>query len=650
MHGQIPAHPGPRRWWALAALVAAMLVLGFDATILNIALPTMSAELGADLGEQQWIADSYTVVFAAVMLPAGLLGDRFGRRRMLATGLLVFLAGSVLGALVGTPGLVITARVVMGLGAALITPLALSTLPALFGPEERSRAVAAMSAAMAAGLPLGPLAGGLLLEHFWWGSVFLVNIPMAILGLVACLTLLPETSDPATPRIDLVSTVLVAGGLAVLVYGIIEGPTRGWRDPLILTALGAGVVLLTGLVLRERRAPRPLLDLPLLRQPGFRWNALASTLVTFTMMGLLFLVPQYLQAVLGHDAFGTGLRLLPMMAGLLLGAKTAAPAARLLGPRPVVVTGLLVLGAAALLGSRTEPGDGYPPTALWLAITGFGAGFGTIPAMDAALGALPKDRAGSGSGLLMTLRQVGAALGVALLGSLLAGGYRSRLDTSGLPAEAARAADDSVVAARLTAERLGSPRLAASADAAFVHGMGVTLLVTAGIAVAAALLLAFRLPNPRGVASGPEKGEVVGPGLEEGDAPGLGPAVPGLEEREVASGLEERGVASGQGKQQAAGPDVEEREAASDREGPGAAPRPGLEESETAGSGPAAPRVPAPRRAAPGRTVPATRSDLALPLLVTAGIAVAAALLLALRPANPRVPAGPSTAPAPNGP
>ncbi|KUJ66108.1 multidrug MFS transporter [Streptomyces albus subsp. albus] len=509
----------PRRWWALAALVAAMLVLGFDATILNIALPTMSAELGAGLGEQQWIADSYTVVFAAAMLPAGLLGDRFGRRRMLTAGLLVFLAGSVLGTLVGTPALVIAARVVMGLGAALITPLAMSTLPALFEPEERSRAVAAMSAAMAAGLPLGPLAGGLLLEHFWWGSVFLVNIPMAVLGLVACLTLLPETSDPAAPRIDLVGTALVAGGLSVLVYGIIEAPAKGWRDPLILIALFSGVALLTGLLLRERHAARPLLDLQLLRQPGFRWNALAATLVTFAMMGLLFLVPQYLQAVLGHDAFGTGLRLLPMMAGLLLGAKAAAPAARRLGPRPVVVTGLLLLGAAALLGSRTRAGDGYPPTALWLAVTGLGAGCGTVPAMDAALGALPRDRAGSGSGLLMTLRQVGAALGVALLGSLLAGGYRDRLDTAGLPAGAADAAGDSVVAARLTAERLGSPRLAESANAAFVHGMDITLLVTAGIAAAAALVLAFRLPDPRSAGAPAVPGQAERDGLPAAPTP-----------------------------------------------------------------------------------------------------------------------------------
>lgn len=217
----------PRRWWALVALVASMLVLGFDMTILNVALPTMAAELGADTGDQQWIVDGYTVVFAAAMLPGGLLGDRWGRRRMLVAGLGSFLAGSLLGALVDSPGPVVAARTVMGLGAALVMPLALSVLPSLFGPEERSRAVGAVTAAMALGLPLGPIIGGTLLDHFWWGSVFVVNIPLVVLGIAACLFLLPETSDPATPRVDPPSTVLAVAGLGALVFGIIEGPRRG---------------------------------------------------------------------------------------------------------------------------------------------------------------------------------------------------------------------------------------------------------------------------------------------------------------------------------------------------------------------------------------------------------------------------------------
>ncbi|UNO40186.1 MFS transporter [Streptomyces sp. MST-110588] len=488
--------PDPRRWWALGALVVSMLVLGFDTTILNVALPAMTAQVGADTGEQQWIADAYIVVFASLMLPAGLLGDRFGRRRMLIAGLGVFLAGSLLGTLADAPGQVIGARAVMGAGAALIMPLALSVLPSLFGPGERSKAVAAISAASALGLPLGPLVGGWLLDHFWWGSAFLINVPLVLIGILACLFLLPETKDPGAPAVDVLSTALTAGGLGALVFGIIEGPARGWADPVVLTSLAGSVLLLTGLVLRERGRPRPMLDLQLLRRRAFLWNTVAATLITLVLSGLMFILPQYLQAVSGYDAFGTGLRMLPMMAGLLVASKGSGALAARVGPRPVITGGLVVLAAAAFLGSATQAGDGYGRTALWLAVAGLGFGFAIVPAMDAALGMLPRERAGSGSGLLLTVRQFGGALGVALLGSLLAGAYTGRLDTGGLPAPAAGAARDSIVGAHLVADKLGAPHLAASADAAYLHGMGLVLLACGIAALVTAVLTAIFLPGP----------------------------------------------------------------------------------------------------------------------------------------------------------
>ncbi len=343
------------------------------------------------------MADAYVVVFAALMLPAGLLGDRFGRRRMLVAGLGVFLAGSLLGSLAGDVNAVIAARAVMGVGAALIMPLALSVLPSLFGPDERTKAVGLISAASALGMPLGPIIGGWLLDHFWWGSVFLINLPMAALGITACVLLLPETRDPASPRVGALSTALTAIGLGALVYAIIEAPGRGWGDPLVLGAFAASAVLLTGLVLRERRAVRPMLDLTLLARRGFLLNTLAATLVMFVLSGLLFVLPQYLQAVLGNDAFGTGLRLLPMMGGLLVAARGAQPVVARFSARAVVSAGLVVLAFAALLGSRTTVDSGYGFTALWLSITGIGFGFSVVPAMDGALGALPADRAGWGS-------------------------------------------------------------------------------------------------------------------------------------------------------------------------------------------------------------------------------------------------------------
>ncbi|MFR9795281.1 MFS transporter [Streptomyces sp. MS06] len=485
----------PRRWWALGALVAALLVLGFDMTILNVALPTMAGRLSATTGEQQWMADAYVVVLAALMLPAGLLGDRFGRRRMLITGLGVFLGGSLLGSLAADVPEVIAARVVMGVGAALVMPLALSVLPSLFAPDERTRAVGLVSAASALGLPLGPITGGWLLGHFWWGSVFLINVPTAALSIAACVFLLPESRDPASPAVDAVSTALTVSGLAALVYAVIEAPGRGWSDPLVLAAAAAAAALLTGLVLRERRAARPLLDLALLAHRGFLLHTLAATLVMFTLSGLMFVLPPYLQAVLGHDAFGTGLRLLPMMGGLLVAARGAQPVVARLGSRAVICAGLALLAFAAFLGSRTTVDSGYGFTALWLSIAGTGFGFSVVPAMDGALAALPAGRAGSGSGLLTTLRQVGGAIGIALLGSLLAGAFRDRLDTTGLPAPAAGTAGESVVAAHRVAGETGSARLAVSADGAYLHGMTVVLLVCGVAALIAAVLAAAFLPG-----------------------------------------------------------------------------------------------------------------------------------------------------------
>lgn len=485
----------PRRWWALAALVASMLVLGFDMTILNVALPTMAGQLDASTGEQQWMADAYIVVFAALMLPAGLLGDRFGRRRMLITGLGIFLVGSLLGTLVDSVALVVVARAVMGMGGALVMPLALAVLPALFAPGERTKAIGIVSAASALGAPLGPIIGGWLLDHFWWGSIFLINVPMVAIGITACVFLLPETTDPSSPNVDVASTALTAAGLGALIYGIIEAPVRGWGDPLVLGMFGAAAVLIAALVLRERHVPRPMLDMALLRNRGFLLNTLAATLVMFVLSGLMFVLPQYLQAVLGHDAFGTGVRMLPMMGGLLVAAKGAEPVVRRFGPRAVISAGLVVLAFAALLGSRTTIESGYGFTALWLTIAGLGFGFAVVPSMDSALGALPVERAGSGTGLLMTVRQVGGAVGIALLGSLLASVYVDRLDTGKLPAGAAQTAGDSVVAAHAVADRLGVPRLIASADEAYIDGMATVLLVSGIAALVTALLVAALLPK-----------------------------------------------------------------------------------------------------------------------------------------------------------
>ncbi|MGW3659404.1 MFS transporter [Streptomyces sp. NPDC005151] len=485
------------RWLALIALTISVLVIGFDTTILNVALPTLAADTGASAGELQWIIDAYAVVFAAAMLPAGFLGDRFGRRKLLIAGLVIFLGGSIIGTLVDTPGALIGARTIMGLGAALIMPLTLSIIPTLFKGEEQTKAIAIITVGVSIGLPLGPLISGWLLDHFWWGSVFVINIPLVAIGIIACVLLIPETNDPSAPRVDIISTVMGIVGLGALVYGVIEGPTEGWGDPVILASMIGGVLMLVGLVLREQRQPRPMVDLVLLRNPTFRWNTVFLILGTFVFMGLMFVLPQYLQVIQGNDAFGTGVRLMPLMAGMIVVAKIVPPLTIKLGTRPLVVAGLAIMSLAMFLGSTTDTDTGYGFTVVWMTLTGLGVSLVMVPALDTALAVLPKGKEGTGSGLNTTLRQVGGAIGIALLGSVLNAVFTDRVDTSGVPPKAAEAAEESVVAAQTVAAQLKLPQLAESAESAFVHGMSTVLLVCGIAGVVAAALAAFKLPDSR---------------------------------------------------------------------------------------------------------------------------------------------------------
>ena len=490
-----PAAPVPRRWWALAAICLSVLALGFDGTVLNVALPDLAVQLPADTGQLQWIVDAYLVVFAAAMLPAGLLGDRFGRRRMLISGLVLFGAASLVGTFADSPDTLIAVRALMGLGGALIMPLGMAIIPSLFPAAERPRAVAVMTAGMALGMPLGPIIGGALLTHFWWGSIFLINVPLIVVGIAALVLLVPESRNPAVPRVDVLSAVLGVAGLGALTFGIIQGPSDGWSSATVVGTLTASVVLLGGLVLRERSQPHPMLDLGLLADRSYRWNTLATVLVTFVLMGALFVLPQYLQSVLGNSALGTGVRMMPLMGGLLVAARLAERLVARVSVRWVVTGGLLLVAAALFLGSGTTVADGYGWTALWLSVLGLGMGFTMVPAMGAAMAALPEDRAGVGSGLLQTLRQSASAIGVALLGSLLAGIYTDHLDTRGLPAGAADTARGSVSGAQSVAGLTHDTALAASAHSAFLHGMGTVLVVCAVAALLSALLIGLRMPG-----------------------------------------------------------------------------------------------------------------------------------------------------------
>jgi DHA2 family multidrug resistance protein-like MFS transporter len=499
---------GARKWWALAALALSGLVVGLDLTVLNLALPTLSRSLHASTSELQWFVDAYSLAFAATLLPAGLLGDRYGRKGLLLTALVVFGVASLACAYSTSTGALIAGRAALGLGAAFIVPLSLSVIPVLFSDEERQRAITVVVGMTIVAYPIGPILGGWLLTRFWWGSVFLINVPVIVLALVAVAILMPESRSEERPRLDLVGVVVSSLGLAVLTYGLIAAGQKGWGDAGAVAAMLAGVFVLVGFALWERglarrQDERPLVDLSLFHSPGFTWGTVLATAVSFAMFGLLFTVPTYFQAIAGDDALGAGLRLLPLIGGLVAGAAVADRLARRAGAKVTVTLGFALIAAGLLIGAFTRVGSGYGFAAVWVTVVGAGLGFALPGAMNAAIGALSAEASGVGSGLIMALRGVGGTFGVAILGSVLSAAYRSHLQLVALPDVAAKAVRDSVAAGAAVAHSLGSASLLAMVRAAFVHGMDVMLAVCGGLALAGAVLALVFLPRRCGTAPAP---------------------------------------------------------------------------------------------------------------------------------------------------
>lgn len=475
-----PAHP--RRWLALLALGLSLFAVGLDMTVLNTALPTLATDLHASSTDLQWFADGYNLVLAAAVLPGGLLGDRWGRRRMLTAALLVFAAGSAWCAVAASPWELIAARTVLGLGAAVLLPMSLSMITVLFEPVERQRAVATISVFQLVGIPLGLIIAGLILQHLPWGWIFAINVPLSLVALIAVRTLMPETRGPVTGRVDVPGIAISSAGLVSLSYGLIEGPQQGWASATVLGSIAAGAALLTVLVLLERRSVNPLLDLSLFRARSFTFGAVTATLIAFTMFGTMFALPQLFQAVQGADALGTGLRSLPLMGGFIAGFQLAKLTMARLGAAGTLVAGFTAIAAGSLLGTLTGIHPGFAFVAGWSAVVGLGLGLGLPTAMAVALQALAQQRAGIGSAMLLALRQFGSVLGIAALGSLLTAGYHAGLPV--LPAALAPAVSSSPTAGLAVAQRLGSASLAQQVRYAFAHGLTLTL---AACAVSAAL-------------------------------------------------------------------------------------------------------------------------------------------------------------------
>ena len=468
----------PRRWTILAVMVVSLLVVVLDNTILNVAMATIADPregLGASQSELEWAINSYTLVFAGLLFTAGLLGDRLGRRRMLVTGLVVFGLSSLISAYAQTPGQLIGARALMGLGAAAIMPATLAIISNVFDPRERGKAIGLWAGAVGLAVAIGPVVGGALLEHFWWGSVFLVNVPVVAAGVVAVLLLVPESRDPAPGRIDVPGVLLSVAGLGTFVYGIITGGESGdWTSPGVLGPIAAGVLILVAFVLFERRTPAPALDVQLFRNPRFSAAVGAVGLVFFASMGSLFFGTFYLQLVRGYTPLQTGLLFLPFAAAQLIFAPRSAGFVARFGPKAVTAAGMTAVAVG--LGSFLLVTETTPIWVLCAVYFVLGSGMASVvaPSTEAVMSSLPREKAGVGSAVSNTIRQVGGALGVAVLGSVLSQVYRGAMEgpLAALPAGAREAAAESLAATyAVAAQTPGGAALLDPANSAFVEAM-----------------------------------------------------------------------------------------------------------------------------------------------------------------------------------
>ena len=509
----------PRRWAILGVLVVSLLIVVLDNTVLNIALPTIQKDLGATAGELVWAIDSYILAFAALLFTWGALGDRYGRKRILVIGLIIFGLASAASAFATTPGMLIGFRAVMGIGGAAVMPTTLAIITVVFPPHERGKAIGAWAGAVGAAVALGPVLGGLLLQHpewsSWitgndWGAVFLINVPIVLIGLIGVWRVVPETRDPHPRKLDLIGLVLSVIGLTLLVYGIIHASsTLSWVDPGVIWPMLAGVAVLVAFLWYEARSDHKSFDVSLFANRGYAVSLAAVTLAFFALSGITFTLPFYLQILRGYDTLIAGLCFVPFAVGQILAAPRSAAMVLRFGYRAVMTTGLVLvaLSLIALLFVQLD-------TPLWIILVvffifGFGMGNVIAPASTVMQNVLPLARAGAGSAVQNTVRQVGGALGVAIIGTVLATQYAARITPAlgqlpdQVPDEARQAAENSIVATDgllSGLEQSGAPAkvidaLRASAFDSFLASAHVTYIISVSVVVLAALLVAFALPK-----------------------------------------------------------------------------------------------------------------------------------------------------------
>ncbi len=498
----VPVQFYAHRWWAFVVLSFSLLVISLDNTILNVALPTLARDLTATTSQLQWMVDAYTLVFAGLLLTMGSLSDRFGRKRALMLGLLVFGAGSVWCAFSGSADVLIAARALMGIGGALIMPSTLSITTNMFSEKERTKAIGAWGGVGALGIIVGPLAGGWLLAHFAWGAVFLINAPFVLVTLVGSFFIVPESKDPQQSRLDPLGVVLSIVGLTALIYGIIEVPTYGWSDGSVLGAFAVAVVMMVSFVIWERHTPTPMLDIKLFRNPRFSAASLALTMGSFSMFGSLFFLTLYLQFVLNYTALEAGVRLVPLALAFMVSALLSVRLIEFIGVKITTTAGLVTVAGGLVLLAQVSVSSGYGLIIAALIVIGLGIGMAMIPATTSIMNALPLERAGVGSAVNDTTRQVGGALGVAVLGSVLASVYRAAIDDTSslriLPLQVRDMVRDSIGKAVVVASHmpgLSGHVIRVAANAALIEAISRTVLIGAGVTLFGALIAFLFLPS-----------------------------------------------------------------------------------------------------------------------------------------------------------
>jgi EmrB/QacA subfamily drug resistance transporter len=498
---RVQAKSEERRWLILGVLCFSLLVIVLDNSILNVALPSIVRELGATNTQLQWMVDAYTLVFAGLLLTAGSLGDRYGRRPALQFGFLVFGLGSLASAMSDSAGMLIASRGFMGIGGAFIMPATLSIITNVFPARERGKAIGVWAATAGVAVALGPLTGGFLLQHFYWGSVFLVNLPIVAFGLLAGIFLIPDSKDPHPHRLDPVGAILSIVGLATLLYGIIEAPTHGWTDPLTVASLLIAVVLLGAFASWELHSDHPMLDFSFFKNARFSAASAAITLTFAAMFGSMFVFTQYLQFVLGYTPLQTGVRLLAFAIPMMIIAPLSARFVERFGTKLVVAAGMALTTAGLVLLSFVQADSSYADLAWRMVVMAAGLALTMAPATDSIMGSLPLAKAGVGSAVNDTTRQVGGALGVAVVGSVFTSIYGSQIADSlsgqGLPASLVAQAKDSVGAAMGAAAQLGGAageRLQALAADAFMGGFSAALRVGAVVTLVGLVVTLVWLP------------------------------------------------------------------------------------------------------------------------------------------------------------